>query len=163
MSPPLQGRAAAAALAAAALVMLVPANLLPVISLSSPQQHRTDTILSSIAGLFESGLWPLAIVVFCASIAVPVLKIWGIGWLVAATRESAEPDRRRLTRIFRVLDFIGRWSMLDVFLVGFLAGVVQFGAVASVRPEKGIVPFAAAVVLTMLATHAFDPRSLWQK
>jgi len=156
-------RSAAFALAAAA--MLVPANFVPVLTTSISGRTRTDTIFTGIAGLCEDGLWVLGAIVFTASILIPLLKLVGLAWLLYATRRRHRPGAleraRRLTRLYGAIDFIGRWSMLDVFLAAFLAGVVQFGALADVEPRPGIVAFAAAVVLTMLATHAFDPRALW--
>src|ERR1017187_7303878 len=115
----LKANSTAAALALAAAVMLVPANLLP------------------------------------------VLKLAGLSWLLLSVRRGAPHDSRRLTRIYAVLDFIGRWSMLDIFLAAFLTGLVQFGEFSTVQPRSGIVAFAAAVVLTVFATQAFDPRVLW--
>jgi paraquat-inducible protein A len=157
--------ARSAALAIAAAVMLVPANLLPVLTTSISGQTRTDTIFSGTVGLFEDGLWILGVIVFTASILIPILKLVGIAWLLMAARRTARhgTDARapRMTRLYSRLDFIGRWSMLDVFLAAFLGGVVHFGSLANVVPQPGIIAFAAAVVLTMLATHAFDPRSLW--
>ncbi len=156
-----QPRAAAFTLAAA--VMLVPANLLPVLGTELPGQIRTDTIFSGIVGLCEDGSWGVAAIVFTASILVPLLKIAGISTLLLALRRPPIRHRRVLTRLYTTLDFIGRWSMLDVFLVGFLSGAVQFGALAKVQPQSGIIAFAAAVVLTMLATDAFDPHALWSE
>ena len=152
-------RAAAYALGAA--VMLVPANVLPVIRTSASGETRTDTIFSSIVGLCEQGLWVIGAIVFTASILVPFLKLVGLGWLLLAARRGPRGHARSLTRLYAALDFIGRWSMLDVFLVAFLTGVVQFGPLATVEPRSGIIAFATAVVLTMLATHAFDPRVFW--
>ncbi len=153
----------AAAFAAAATIMLVPANLLPVLSTELPGQSRTDTIFSGIIGLCEDGSWAVAAIVFTASILVPLLKIAGIVTLLLASRRNPPKHRRGLTRLYTTLDFIGRWSMLDVFLVAFLCGAVQFGALAKVQPRPGIIAFAAAVVLTMLATEAFDPHRLWRR
>ncbi len=150
----------AAALAVAAAVMLVPANLLPVLSTANAGRIQTDTILSGTRSLWRHDLSAIAIIVFTASILIPILKVVGIGWLVISARRR-RGDPRRLTRLYATLDFIGRWSMLDVYLVAFLAGLVQFGSLATVQPRSGIVAFAAAVVLTMLATRAFDPRILW--
>lgn len=156
------GRAAALALAAA--IMLVPANVLPMLSTSNGGRSRTDTIYSGVVGLWEDGLWPIAAIVFVASIAIPVLKLAGLSWLLFAARRRQPPHRARsLTRLYAALDVIGRWSMLDVFLVAFLAGVVRFGALAHVEAEPGIVAFAAAVVLTMLATRAFNPAVFWEE
>jgi paraquat-inducible protein A len=157
----LRSRTRAAAFALGAAVMLVPANFLPVISLEAPGQSRTDTIFSSIVGLCEQGMWPLGVIVFTASFLVPLLKLAGLGWLLFVTRGPVVEHARGFTRLYAVLDFVGRWSMLDVFLVSFLAGAVRFGAFATVEPRPGIMAFAAAVVLTMLATDAFDPHLLW--
>jgi paraquat-inducible protein A len=152
----------AAALALAALVMLVPAQLLPVLSTETPGVNRTDTIFSGAVELWRQGLWAIAIIVFVASILIPVLKLAGLAWLLLKSRQGARGNPRRLTRIYAALDFIGRWSMLDVFLAAFLTGLVQFGEFSTVEPRGGIVAFAAAVVLTVLATQAFDPRNLWR-
>ncbi|HXC01544.1 MAG TPA: paraquat-inducible protein A [Opitutaceae bacterium] len=151
----------AAALALAAAIMLVPANLLPVLSTETSGHNRSDTIFSGTVELWRQGLWVLAIIVFTASIIIPVLKLVGLGWLLLNARRGASVDSRRLTRIYSILDFIGRWSMLDVFLATFLAGLVQFGEFTTVVARGGIVAFAAVVVLTVLATQAFDPRILW--
>jgi paraquat-inducible protein A len=153
--------AAAAAFAVGAAIMLVPANLLPVLSTSLPGEARTDTIFSGIVGLCEDGSWGVAAIVFTASFLVPLLKLAGIASLLLAARHPAAEHTPALTRLHAVLDFIGRWSMLDVFLVAFVSGAAQFGALANVEPGRGIVAFAVAVALTMLATEAFDPRDLW--
>lgn len=150
-----------AAFALAGLFMLVPANLLPVLSSSLAGAASKDTIFSGVMRLHAEGLWGLAVIVFTASIGVPLLKLASLGVLLHAVHTRATTRRRGLTRLYAVVKFIGRWSMLDVFLVAFLAGAVQFGALASVRPEPGVIAFAAAVVLTILATESFDPRLLW--
>lgn len=151
-----------AAFSIAALVMLVPANFLPVLTTNTSGVARTDTIFSGIVELWRRDLAVIAIIVFLASIVIPILKLVGLGWLIFKARRDACPEARELTRLYAALDFIGRWSMLDVFLVAFLSGVVQFGAFSTVQPRAGIVAFAIAVVLTVLATHAFDPRVLWR-
>ena len=153
----------AAAFVTAAAFMLVPANVLPVLQTEMPGQLRTDTIFSGIVGLCEDGSWGVAAIVFTASILVPLLKIVGVVTLLIAARRPTGQHRRALTRLYATLDFIGRWSMLDVFLVAFLSGAVQFGALAKVQPQPGAIAFAAVVVLTMLATEAFDPQSLWPR
>ena len=150
-----------AALGLAAAVMLVPANMLPVVSTNTGGLARTDTIMSGILSLWHDGMWVIAAIVFIASMVIPILKLLGLAWLLFAARRRTVQRPRLLTRLYGALDFIGRWSMLDVFLVAFLAGVMQFGALATVEPRAGIVAFAAAVVLTVLATDAFDSRVLW--
>jgi len=152
----------AAALALTAAIMIVPANLLPVLSTENYGSNRSDTIFSGAVELWRQGLWVLALIVITASIVIPVLKLIGIGWLLWNARSGASGNLRRLTRLYTALDFIGRWSMLDVFIAAFLTGLVQFGEFSTVVPRSGIVAFAATVLLTALATQAFDPRILWR-
>lgn len=151
------------AFALAGLIMLVPANVLPVLSTSRLGQPRTDTIFSGVLSLHRDGLWGIALIVFAASIVVPLLKLVSLGVLLHAAHAGSTARRRGLTRLYAFVKFIGRWSMLDVFLVAFLAGTVQFGRLASVRPEPGVIAFAAAVVLTIFATETFDSRLLWDR
>ncbi len=154
--------ARSAALAIAAVVMLVPAYALPVMHLGILGQTASDTtILSGIVQLWRQGLGGLAAIVFTASFLVPLLKLSGLIWLLMAALREKPANPRRLTRVYAAIDFIGRWSMLDVFLVAFLSGAVRFGKLASVHPRPGVAAFGGVVVLTMLATHQFDPRVLW--
>ncbi len=144
--------------------MLIPANILPIIFTQNAGKVRTDTVFTGIIGLCEHGWWILAAIVFIASILIPILKLLGLAvlvWWIA--HQGPNPQARPLTRLYVVLHFIGRWSMLDVFLVAFISGVVQFGLFANAEPRSGLAAFAAAVVLTMLATAAFDPRALWDR
>jgi paraquat-inducible protein A len=141
--------------------MLVPAYVLPVVTVTQLGSPRTDTIFSGVRALQRDGLWGIALIVFVASFLVPLLKLVSLGVLFRAVHCRATAGRRGLTKLYAFVKFIGRWSMLDVFLVAFLAGAVQFGSLASVRPEPGILAFAAAVVLTVFATETFDSRLLW--
>jgi paraquat-inducible protein A len=145
----------------AAAVLYVPANLLPVMHSSNLLAEQDDTILSGVVYLIRSGSWPLALIVFCASIVVPLLKILAIGLLVwmSARRSTRHPLAR--ARLYRVVEFIGRWSMLDIFAVTLLVALVRMGALASVLPGPGALAFAAVVVLTLLAADSFDPRAIW--
>lgn len=152
-------RAWALALAAAALYL--PANFFPVMAASKLGQGGPHTILAGVAEIAHAGLWPLAIIVFTASIAVPVLKLAGLVLMLVATRRGSAAALVARTRTYRFIADIGRWSMVDVFAVGILAALVKFGAVASVVPGLGALFFAAVVVLTMLAAEAFDPRLMW--
>jgi paraquat-inducible protein A len=152
----------AAALALTAAIMLVPANLLPVLVTETSGRRRSDTIFSGAIELWRHGLWVIALIVITASIVIPVLKLVGLGWLLLGAKGRTPGDLRRQRKIYSAVDFIGRWSMLDVFLAAFLTGLVQFGEFSTVVPRSGIVAFAAVVVLTVLATQAFDPRSLWR-
>jgi paraquat-inducible protein A len=156
-----RGSSAASALAVAAAVMLIPANLLPVLDTETSGSFRSDTILSGAIELWRHGLGAIAVIVITASIVIPILKLAGLGWIIFSVRPGAQRNERRLTRIYTAIEFIGRWSMLDVFLAAFLTGLVQFGQLSMVEARSGIVAFAAAVVLTVLATQAFDPRTIW--
>jgi paraquat-inducible protein A len=148
------------ALTVSAGIMLVPAYLIPVLSLHGSGNDRTDTIFSGIVGLCENGMWAIGGIVFIASFLVPLLKLASLVWLIQAARRGPRDRSNELTRCYAWLELIGRWSMLDVFLVGFLSGAVQFGALGSIEPRPGIIAFAAVVVLTLLATRAFNPRLL---
>lgn len=150
----------AASLGLAALIALVPAYLLPVMSIERLGQAHADTIFSSVWKLWHQGLWGLALIVFTASLLVPLLKLTGLGLLLAGARWPGLAPADVLTRLHGVVHFIGRWSMLDIFLVAFLCGIVRFEGLATVAARPGAVAFAGAVILTMLATAAFDPRLL---
>lgn len=157
----LKGTSAATAMALGAAVMLVPANVLPVLTTDTSGEERDDTILSGAIALWQHGLAPIAVVVITASFIIPILKLVGLGWIIFSVRRGEPPNPRRLTCIYAALEFIGRWSMLDVFLAAFLTGLVQFGGLTRVEARSGIVAFASCVILTVLATQAFDPRTIW--
>ena len=145
----------------AAIVLYIPANMLPVMDTSSLFGAQTDTILSGVVYLWTSGSWPLAIIVFIASIAVPMLKIIALVFLVltAQLRWRWLPERR--TRIYRVVELVGRWSMLDIYVITILVALVQFNALATIKAGPGAIAFGAVVVLTMFAAMSFDPRLIW--
>lgn len=145
-----------------AAVLYVPANVLPVMSTArAPDGRETHTILGGILELWRIGSWELALIVFVASIAVPLMKMLVLTLLaITAQRRSTWAQSER-TRLYRIVDAVGHWSMLDVFVVVLLVAMVRFGALASVEPEPGLLAFGAVVVLTMLATDAFDPRLIW--
>jgi paraquat-inducible protein A len=149
------------ALVIAAYILYVPANLLPVLSIVRFGTEQASTILEGVHGLLESGMWPLALIVFLASIAVPIIKLFGLTWLLISTRQR---DSHRLvtrTRTYRAIDLIGRWSNVDVFAISILTALLQFDVLITVRAEPGAVAFGAVVLLTMLASRMFDPRIMW--
>ncbi len=147
----------------AAAALYVPANTLPIMVAEQFPLRRSDTILSGIAFLWHEGSWLLAALVFSASILVPMLKLAALGTLLvtSALRSAWRPRGR--TKLYRVLEVVGHWSMLDVFVVALLAAVVQLGRFASIEPGPAVVPFAGVVVLTMLASASFDPRAIWDR
>lgn len=146
----------------AAVMFYVPANVLPVMGTSSVLLgHSQHTILGGIAELWESGSWELAVIVFVASIAVPIAKICALALLTATAWQRSTWRQRERAILYRLIETVGHWSMLDVFVVVLLVGMVQFGAFASVQPESGLLAFGAVVIATMLAAASFDPRLIW--
>lgn len=151
------------ALLIAATLLYLPANMLPVMSVTSLGREQADTILSGVVHLLHGGMWPLALLVFVASILVPVLKLLVLGYLVlSVARRSAWRPRDR-SRLFRLVEAVGRWSMVDIFVVTLLAALVQLGDLATIQAGPGATAFGAVVVLTMFAAHTFDPRLIWDE
>ncbi len=146
---------------AGAFSLLFPAYLLPVMTMTVLGHTRPSSLLSSILQLWHHGLWGLALIIFVASVLVPLGKLLGLVVLHCSAFPAPAQSANALSSLYHALHAIGRWSMLDVFLVAFLAGLVQFGSLAQVAAAPGIVAFAGSVVLTVLATHFFDPRNLW--
>lgn len=145
----------------AALVLYVPANVLPVMTTVSVTGVESHTILGGIHELWLNRDWLLALIVFVASVGVPIVKLVSmVMLLVTAQRRSAWCPRERTT-LYRALDAVGHWSMLDVFVVVLLVGMIRFPPFAGVEPEAGLLAFGAVVVLTILAVSSFDPRLIW--
>ena len=149
------------ALLIAALVLYVPANLLPIMETRSLLGVQRDTILSGVVFLWNSGSWALAIIVFMASIAVPLLKLMSLGLILLSVQFGHRNRPLHSARMYRFLELIGRWSMLDVYVVAILVALVQAQSLATMAPGPGVLAFGAVVVLSMLATMAFDPRLIW--
>jgi paraquat-inducible protein A len=144
-----------------AAVLYVPANVLPVMDTRTIFDDENDTIMSGVLVLLHSGSWPIAMLVFIASIVVPLLKILALGVLLyAAWRRSPRHPLQR-SALFRMVEFIGRWSMLDIYAISLLATLVQVRSFASVIVGWGAWAFAAVVVLTLIAARTFDERLLW--
>ena len=143
------------------MVLYIPANVLPVMNTESIFGSQSDTILSGVVFLWESGSWPLAVIVFVASIMVPLLKMLAMLTVLIAVHLGVRVHCEDLSRLYRVLELIGRWSMLDIYVVAILVTLVQIQLLATVTPGKGAAAFGAVVVLTMLATMSFDPRLIW--
>ena len=149
------------ALAAAAAICYIPANVLPVLNTTTPAGSEGDTILGGVAFLYTSGSWPLALVVLIASVMIPLGKLVSIAYLLITVQRGSVKSSRERTRLYRMVVFIGRWSMLDVFVDTFTVALVQLQPLMSVAPGPGVLFFAAVVVLTMLAAESFDPRLIW--
>lgn len=149
------------ALLIAAALLYIPANLLPVMHTSSLLGSEDDTIMSGVVYFWTSGSWPLAVIVFIASILVPMLKLSVLALLtITAQRRSRwRPDQR--TTLYRMVELIGRWSMLDVFVVTLTVALVRFKSLAVITAGPGAIAFGSVVILTMIASMQFDPRLIW--
>lgn len=149
------------ALILSAAVLYIPANLYPVMDIETFGRGGPHTILGGVREFIESGFWPLALIVFLASVAVPMLKLCGLALMLLGIHRRSATRLRPRTRLYRIVEAIGRWSMIDVFVVSVLISLVRFGVIASITAEVGAVCFAAVVVLTIFAAEAFDPRLMW--
>jgi paraquat-inducible protein A len=144
-----------------AALLYVPANLLPVMYTRTFFGEDSDTIMSGVVSLVNNGSWPLGLLVFVASICIPLLKLIAMAALLFSviTQSPGHPLQR--SKLFRLVEFIGRWSMLDVYAISLLVALVQIRSLAFIRPGLGAIAFCSVVVLTMLAAESFDERLLW--
>lgn len=149
------------ALVITAAVLYVPANLYPVLTVVRLGKGHPSTILGGVVELWEARMVPLAILVLAASIVVPLMKLAGLGFLLFTTWRRSRGHLLGRTRLFRVVDFVGRWSMIDVFMAAILTALVHMGVIGTVTPGLGAVFFCAVVVLTMVAVMVFDSRTMW--
>ena len=147
----------------AAVVTYIPANLLPIMSTTQALRTRPHTLMAGIVELWHDGAWALAMIVFIASIAVPLMKIGALALLAWSVQYAPHWRRLERARVFGLIETVGHWSMLDVYVVVLLVALVRFGSLASAWPGPGLLAFAAVVVLTMLASHSFDARLIWQE
>jgi paraquat-inducible protein A len=145
----------------AAAVCYVPANVLPVLTTTTAAGATSDTILQGVVLLWSPTGWPLSLIVLVASIMIPSAKILTLAYLLIAVQRGSVKSNEQRTRLYRMVEFIGRWSMVDVFVDTFTAALVQLQPLMAVEPGPGLVFFAAVVVLTMLAVESFDPRLIW--
>jgi paraquat-inducible protein A len=149
------------ALILTAALLYVPANVFPVMKVTSLGKTQSDTILSGVIYLLEHGMWPLAALIFFASVFVPLLKLLALGFLLTSVqrRWSWRPADR--TRLYRLTEGVGRWSMVDIYVVTILVALVKLGNLATIEAGSGAVFFGAVVVTTMIAAESFDPRLIW--
>ena len=149
------------ALIIAAAICYIPANVLPVINRVTLLYTTEDTIIDGIVALYRDGSWPLALIVLIASIIIPMAKLAALAYLLTMVQFRSYQSQIDRTRLYRLINFVGRWSMLDVFVVSFAVALVQIQPFLMAKPAPGILFFAAVVVLTMLAAKTFDPRLIW--
>lgn len=149
------------ALTLAAAVLYIPSNIFPVMKVMRLGKGVTYTIFGGLQELAHVGLWPLAVLVFIASIAIPLFKLVMLTYLLIQTHRRSPEQLPNRTRLYRVLDFIGRWSMVDIFVVSILVALVRFGWLTQITAEEGAAYFGTVVILTLLAVKSFDPRLMW--
>ena len=142
-------------------LLLIPANILPVMTVIYLGSGEPSTIVGGTLELYHNGLWGIALIVFVASVAVPVMKLVGLVILCLIVQLRLNVAPRQAMRIYRVVNAIGRWSLLDLFMISILVALVDMGAIAEVAAGPGSTAFATVVVVTMFAVRAFDPRLIW--
>jgi len=151
------------ALTIAAIIAFIPANVLPIMTISYFGSGSPNTVLSGIATLIKLEMYPVALIVFIASFMVPLGKIAGLIILMLSIQRPLNIDPKQRILLYRLVDFLGKWSMLDVFVVAIMAAVVQLGFISEIIAGPGATAFAIMVILTMFAAHTFDPRLIWDK
>jgi paraquat-inducible protein A len=149
------------ALTLSALIFYIPANLLPVTRATTFGDIQSDTIMSGVIYFMSTGMWPIALVIFTASVLVPILKLNVLIFLLVSVHLKLPWRRRDRTRLYRITELVGRWSMVDIYVVTILIALVQLGALADMDAGLGAVFFGAMVVITMFAAESFDPRLIW--
>ena len=151
-----------AAFSLAALMLYWPANVYPILRMDLYGAHSENTVLQGALSLFEHGQRLVAVIVVLASVVIPLLKLFGLFYLVVTTRFRSTRRRIARTWVYRAVDVIGPWAMLDVFLLSILVALVKLGELATVLPGPGLFAFSAVVVLTILASTSFDPSQIWE-
>ena len=149
------------ALLLTAMICYIPANLLPMMNTSSLFGSECDTIMSGGVYFVPAGEWYLGLIIFIASIMVPMLKMIALMLLLVTTQRRSRWQTYQRTKLYRLVEFVGRWSMLDIYVVAVMCALVQLKALATIQPGPGAIAFGAVVVLTMFAAMAFDPRLMW--
>lgn len=149
------------ALCIAASIFMVFANIYPIMTITYLGNGSPSTIIAGVIELLEHGMYPIAAVVFIASIAVPLLKLAALFWLLLTVEFQWQLNARQCALMYRMVSFIGRWSMLDLFVIAILVALVNLGNLATIAGGAGATFFSSVVVLTMLAAHSFDPRIIW--
>lgn len=149
------------ALVITAFVFYIPANMLPVMTVISFGEGEPDTIMSGVVALIDGEMWALALLVLFASFIVPLTKLIGLSYLLISVQMRSRWRPKDRTQLYRIIEVVGRWSMLDIFMISILISLVKLGSIATIEPGAGGTFFAAVVVITMFAAMSFDPRLIW--
>lgn len=151
------------ALLITSLFLYFPANLLPIMTTRSLGKEELNTILGGVIVLWQSGSYPIAIVIFIASVVVPVVKFIVLAWLNYSVQQQSDEFQLQRAQLYRITEFVGRWSMIDIFAVAILASLIQLGAPMTIHPGHAAIAFCGVVILTMLAANTFDSTLIWKK
>ncbi|MFZ5572747.1 MAG: paraquat-inducible protein A [Thermodesulfobacteriota bacterium] len=149
------------ALILAAFVFYIPANVLPITIVISLGHVQSDTIMSGVVYFILTGMWPIALVIFVASIFVPLMKLCILVFLLISVQCKSSWRPKDRTRLYRITEIVGRWSMVDIFVVTILVALVNLGSLATIHAGPAAIYFSAVVVITMFAAMSFDPRLIW--
>jgi paraquat-inducible protein A len=149
------------ALVIAAFVFYIPANVLPITRVISFGKAQSDTIMSGVIYFVKSGSWPIALVIFVASVFVPLLKLFLLTFLLISVQRKSHWRRKDRTRLYRITEAVGRWSMVDIYVVTILVALVKLGSLATIEAGPGAIFFAGVVIITIFAAMSFDPRLIW--
>ena len=151
------------ALTATGALLYIPANLLPIMTTVQLGDPTESTILGGILLLIHHGSYPIAAIIFVASVMVPIAKLLALGWLSWSISGDRGTGHRQRTRLYRMTELIGKWSMTDVFVVAVLVALIQMGGLLEIRPGSAAIAFGVMVIVTMLAAESFDPRLIWDQ
>jgi paraquat-inducible protein A len=149
------------ALVITAAICYLPANILPVLRTTTLTSEQTDTIISGVVHLHATGSWYLALILLIASVMIPLAKLAALAYLLISVQRGSVRNNRERARLYRIMEGIGHWSMVDVFVATFAVGLVRLRPLLSVAPEPGVLFFSAVVILTIVAAQSFDPRLIW--
>jgi paraquat-inducible protein A len=151
------------ALLLTAIILYVPANLLPITLTTALGRTEGDTIMQGVIYFMKSGEWPIGLVIFTASIMIPMLKMIALTYLLVSVQRHSEHRPLQKAKLYRAVEFVGRWSMIDVFVVTIMVALVQLGTLATMAAGSGAIFFCAVVIISMLAAESFDPRLIWDE
>jgi paraquat-inducible protein A len=147
----------------AAVILYIPANTMPIMTVHGIGGAEKNTILSGVIRFWEMKSYPVAVVIFTASVLIPLLKVIALVWLCLAAKGRTNTSPRSLSRLYHITELLGRWSMVDVFVVAILVCLVQLGALMTITPGPAALSFSAVVILTMFSAMSFDPRLIWDQ
>ncbi|MDN3651511.1 paraquat-inducible protein A [Thalassotalea ponticola] len=151
------------ALTICSLIVAIPANTMPIMTVLYFNKGQPDTILSGIVTMVQLGMYPIAAIVFIASFIVPLAKIVGLFFLLRSLQRKSHLTTKQRTDLYHYIELLGKWSMLDVFVVALMVSLVEIGSVIEIEAGAGATAFAIMVILTMVAANSFDPRLLWDE